>query len=57
MFFLSFSYTFFHEGKHEGIQQSLTYPTEEQRNKKAEHKHRKEKIKEHRTTHKEMAEP
>lgn len=39
-FFLSFSYTFY-EGKHQGIQQSLTYPTEEQRNnkkKKAEKK-------------------
>lgn len=33
MFFLSFSYTFY-EGKHQGIQQSLTYPTEEERNKK-----------------------
>lgn len=42
-FFLSFSYTFY-EGKHQGIQQSLTYPTEEQRNNKKKSrkkKHRK----------------
>lgn len=33
LFFLSFFHNFFcYEGKHQGIQQNLTYPTEEKQN-------------------------
>lgn len=53
MFFFFLFHNFFcYEGKHQGIQQNLTYPTEEKQN--TEEKGKGEKNRENKTTDKEM---